>query len=288
MPLSNVLRLDRFQQAVFDALSDSLGSGVDVGWAYGQAAFEQRGADLVDLTMANGPSQWTRKRMRGRPLLPFDDITIKVSAAVLDMRNIVRINDFAFFTDVLLGESPEDVRDALVTAINADSDNDPWTAAPAIAVDELVITPAAFGSIFSLELVGDLTAPSQTISGNAGLLTRGTRVFTIQIQCFSKGREPRNGAWNLMGNVLATFEAEEYIEAMRALGVSVWDKGIATDISAIAGANWESRVTVDVQMTMQSVFVRPVEAIETVEIDFTALNSEGLVIGTETTIISAP
>lgn len=288
MALGTVLRLDRFQQAIFDALSDSLGSGIDVGWAYGQAAFEQRGADLVNLKMSGGPSQWTRKRKRGRPILPFDDVTLKVTAAVPDTRNTIRVNDFAFFKDVVSVDSPETVRDALVVLLNADPTNDPWVATPAAAVDELVITPNSFGDIFSLELVGDLAAVSQTLSGNAGLLTRGTRVFDIEIECFSKGREPRNGAWNIMSKVLATFEAEEYIETMRAFGVSVWDKGVATDISAIAGANWESRATIDVQMTMQSVFVRPVEAIETVGIDFTALNSEGTIIDTQTTIVSTP
>lgn len=287
MPIASPIRLDRLQEGVFTILGDAV-SPAQVGWAYGQGAFESMPGDLVNVTMSSGPTQWARKAKRGSILLPFDTITIEVTQAVIDTRNLIRVNGIDYFIDTQVAMTVEDIRDTLVVALNSDPDNDPWTAAAGVPVDELVITPNFLGSVFSLELVGDLVGVSQTISGDAVLVTKGTRVFTLGIESFSKSREPRNGAWNLTSKVLAAFEAEDYIETLAGFGVGVWDKGTATDISAIAGANWESRVAVDVQVAMKSVFVRPVDQIETVEIDLTVLSDENTVIDTETIIVSSP
>lgn len=285
MPISDPLRLDRLQKGVFSVLEDAM-APADVGWAYGQAAFEQRGADLVNITMSNGPSYWTQKSVRGLPIQPFDDITIDVTAATADVRDVISVNCIDYFVDVI-AQTPEQIRDEFIVLLNADA-GDPWAVTPGGNPSELVLTPTSFGDVWSIELTGELAALSQTLSGEIALLTQGTRVFTITIECFSKNRFPRNGAWSLMSKIEGVFEAEEYIQTLDSFGVAVWDKGIATDISAIAGANWESRVTLDVQMAMRSALVRPVDQIETVQGTINALGDESTIIATQTFTVAAP
>jgi len=286
MPIDQPLRLDRLQLGVFGVLSAALPSST-VGWAYGQAAFEGLTPELVNVQMANGPSYWTQKGKRSRVFQPFDSVTLDVTGSTSGVRNIVRVNgiDNAVDGDGLL--DPEGIRDALVVLLNADT-NDPWTAAPGGAPSELVLTPDSLGTIYSLELAGELAALSQVISSSAARITQGTRVFTITIECFSKDREPRNGAWSLMSTIEGVFEDEDHIETLNSFGVSVWDKGIAADISAIAGANWESRVTLDVQMAMRSALVKAVSTIETVNATINVKGDFGTIIATQTFTVAVP
>lgn len=286
MPLDSPIRLDRLQRGMFEALSDAL-SPATVGWSYGQAAFEGVGDELVSLQMASGPSYWTQKHKRGRLILPFDSLTLEVTDATPTTRDIVTVNGIDHAVDVV-AQTPEQIRDELLALLNADPANDPWSAAAGGSPSELVITPSSFGSVFSVELFGELAEVSQTTSGDAALLTEGTRVFTITIQCFSKSREPRNGAWSLMSRVESVFETEEYVQQLDAYGLGLWDKGIATDISAIAGANWESRVTLDVEVAMRSAQVRPVDQIETVQATINARGDDGNIIATTTFTVASP
>lgn len=285
MPIVNPLRLDRLERGVFSVV-DSVMSPATTTWAYGQATFEQVGPNLVNIQPANGPSYWSQKGKRGRVIVPFDDITLDVTGATASVRNVIKVNNIDFFVDGDGVLDAEGIRDAFLVLLNADPTNDPWTAAAGGAPSELVVTPNSFGSVFSLELVGELAALSQTLSGEAALLTEGTRVWTFTIECFSKDRTLRGGAWSLMSTIEGIFESEEHIETLNSFGVAVWDKGLATDISAIAGANWETRVTLDVQFAMRSAKVEAVDQIETVQGIIRALSGSGTIITTQSFTVS--
>ena len=87
----------------------------------------------------------------------------------------------------------------------------------------------------------------------------------INVQAYSKSREPRLGAWALIQRALAVVQSEDYVETMRALGVGVWTKGVVTDLTAIAGAHWETRASFDLSIAAKAVWVREVGRIETVK-----------------------
>lgn len=287
MPIAQPLRLDRLTKGIFSVVN-SVVSPATVGWSYGQSAFEQRGADLVNIQPANGPTMWSQNGKRGRVIVPFDSITLDVTGSTSGTRNVIKSNNIDFFVDGDGVLDAEGIRDAFLTLLNADPTNDPWIAAAGVNPSELVITPNSFGSVFSLEIVGELAAVSQTLSDEAALLTEGTRVWTFTIECFSKDRTLRGGAWSLMSTIEGIFESEEHIETLNSFGVAVWDKGLATDISAIAGANWETRVTLDVQFAMRSAKVEAVDQIETVQGIINALSSGGSIIATQTFNVATP
>jgi hypothetical protein len=91
-----------------------------------------------------------------------------------------------------------------------------------------------------------------------------------------------------MSRIESIFETADYVDTLSEYGIGIWNKGIATDISAIAGANWESRVTIDVQMAMRSALVRPVDQIETVLGTINALGSGGSIISTTSFVATPP
>jgi len=287
MPLGNPLRLDRFQRGLMAVVKDAMGPGVSVTWAMGQAVFESLESEIVAISLPNGPGYFNQNHARATTILPFDDITIDVTGATAGTRNIIAINciDYAVDADGVLTD--EDIRDAFVTLLNADPD-DPWSAANGPSSTELVITPDSFGAIWSLELLGQLAATGQTVSGDAASLTQGTRVMTAQFQCFSKNRTIRGCAAALMSRIQSIFESPNYTSQLSGWGIGVWDKGPSVDISAIAGANWESRYSMDVQMAMRSAIVEPVDQIETINATLLIDCPPGTTIATEQFTVTAP
>jgi hypothetical protein len=71
---------------------------------------------------------------------------------------------------------------------------------------------------------------------------------------------------------LATVQSEDYISTTRHFGVGVWTKGVVSDLSAIAGAQWETRASFDLSIAAKAVWVRPVDRVESVN---ATLNTAG-------------
>lgn len=262
MTLSLPLRLDRVQRALFETLGDAV-APVRVAWAYSEETFESVPDEgLIDLTMIGGPQPFIRSGKRGSILNAVDAITITVDS-VGTGRYVIRLNDFSYFTDGVGGDTTTTIRDRLRDAINADpletaTASDAGASGLTLAADEL-------GGLRSLTLSGALSAGPPTLDGRSVLVTEGAQNMLINVQAFSPCREPRNGAWALIQRALAVVQSEDYVETMRALGVGVWTKGVVTDLTAIAGAHWESRASFDLSIAAKAVWVREVDRIETVK-----------------------
>jgi hypothetical protein len=106
----------------------------------------------------------------------------------------------------------------------------------------------------------------------------------VNVQAYSKGREPRTGAWALLQRALGAVQSEDYVSTMRQFGVGVWTKGVVSDLSAIAGAHWETRASFDLSIAAKAVWVRPVDRVESVN---ATLNTAGPATQTVFTV-SAP
>jgi hypothetical protein len=259
------LRLDRIQRALFENLSDAV-APVRVAWGYNEQTFESVPDEgLVDLRMIGGPSPFIRSGKRGTLLNAADSITITVDAVEVGKRYIVRLNGFDYRTDAVALDTVTTIRDRLRDAINAD-ELETATALDAGA-DGLTLAADSLGGLRSLQLVGALTSDPPVLNGASVLVVEGTQTMLVNVQAFSKGREPRSGAWAIVQQLLAALQSEDYVEAMRRLGVGVWTKGIATDLSAIAGAHWETRASFDLTVAARAVWVRPISRIETIDLE---------------------
>lgn len=281
---SGVIRLDRFQTALVEVLDDALGANVNVGWSYGEALWDSNfpTGDAVNLTMVNGPSFHNQSAARGIVFIPPTVVTITVDTATTGVRYILTINEFDYFYDAVVIDTVDTIRGDLVAQVNLDSES-PYTAATAVPAGEFTVTPDTTGSIWQMSLSSLMTGVP-TLNTQAVLKTTGTRRFTVALGCFSKGRSPRQGAWDIVARCQAALTSPTYAQVFDRYGVGVWGKGPAVDLSDLAGGHWESRVSFDVDLAMKSTFTTDVEQIETINttINFT------LPTGTETFTVTKP
>lgn len=269
MSLPLPMRLDRIQRVIVAVLRDALGSdsgGPLVLFGYSQAAWETTVPDsgLVLLTIVGGPTPNIRAHARGTLLNPPDSVGILVPSADPG-RYIIRLNGFSYFTDFQAGDTPSTIRDRLVAAIEAD---DLETAtATATGPGDLDLIPDTLGGIWSLQVSPNLSAHDLITGPDSVLLTEGSHTMLVQIQSFSKGREPRNGAWAIQNRALAALQSPDYASTLQDEGgIGLWGKGVLIDLSAIAGGEWESRVSSDLTMAAKAVWVRPVDRVDSTEI----------------------
>lgn len=266
------IRLDRVQRGLFEVFSSAL-APVGVAWGYNEASYQTLPANLAILTMIGGPQPWNRSGKRGAVILPATSATVTITAATLGALYLVRVNGIAYSHEAAAGETVSDVRDALVTAMNADP-GATFTATPS-GLDGLAMAPTEGGGLRTIEIVGPISPGVVVLDSQAYLVTRGTQTALINFQSYSKGREVRNGAWSITASALATMQTESFVETLRGWGVGLWSKGAPTDLSAITSGHWESRVSFDFTVSMVAEWVDPVDTIETVTAEITALNPDG-------------
>jgi hypothetical protein len=278
------VRLDRVQQGIFDLVRTAV-DPTEVHWDYTEPAFEQLPAAMVGLRMIGGPGAWIRKGKRGTVLTPITSVVLTVASVLVGKRYIIVLNDHDFFTDAVGGDTVDTIRDRLRDLITADG-------LDATAVDAgagaITLAQTSLGSIRSLALVGSLTAAAPTVSSASVLLLEGTRTMLINAQAFSKTQEPFGGAWSVISQVEEALMTEDLIQDLTALGVLVWGKTAPIDLSAIAGAHWETRASMDFTLSARSYSVRPVDTIETVDVDLTAKDVDGTTLATSTITVVSP
>jgi len=282
--IGSPIRLDRLQRSIVEVLDDALGPDVGVGWAYGEGLWNSNfpSGQAVNITMVSGPSFHNTNGVQGVPFIPPSSILVTIDTAVEATRYRIVINDYSYFYDALLGDTVDTIRDALVALIVADVDS-PYVAVADVPAGEMTVVPSIDGNIWQMHVSAGISAVP-TLAAQAVLKTQGTRVFTVALGCFSKGRSPRTGAWNLAARCQAALVSPEHSKIFEAYDVGVWGKGPATDLTDLQNGHWESRVSFDVTLAMRSTFTTPVEQIESVAVQL-LFNNPAL---TQTFIVLKP
>ena len=264
MTILSPIRLDRFQRALVEVLDGALGADASVGWAYGEALWDDNfpTGNLVNLTLVQGPTFHTKDGAAGSVLIPPTVVGLVVDVATVGVRYVTVINDYSYFYDAIALDTVDDIRTGLVAAIVADTES-PYTAAATGAPGGYTVTPDATGSIWQMS-VSVLQTATPTLNTQAVLKVQGTRRMSVAVGCFSKGRSPRTGAWDIAARCQAAFTSPQYAQTFSRYGVGVWGKGPAVDLSDLAGGHWESRVSFDVDFAMQSTHTEAVGQVETI------------------------
>jgi hypothetical protein len=291
MSLPLPIRLDRLQLGLDQVLTDALDTangGPEVLWAYGQAVWEANVPDagLVSLSMVGGPQPWNRSGKRGTLLNAAESIDVTVDSLEVGKRYSVYLNGFQYFTDATGADTVTTVRDRLRDQINAD-DLETATASD-VSADTFRLTADSLGGMRTLRVVGALSTSNLVLDGDSVLVTEGTQTMLVNVQAFSKEREPRLGAWATIARVQAAFQSEDYIETLSRQGVGVWGKGPPTDLSAITGGAWETRVSFDLTLAAQAAWVRPISRIEAVQVAFTGTLEDGTPVASSTFTVNSP
>jgi len=255
------VRLDRLQTALFQALGSV---APDVLWTYGQPPREQISSDLLTLSLTTGPSLNLRRSRRGYVLQPATSVVVRVTAATVGVRNVLRLNGFDYYRDTIGGDTLTTIRDAMLLDVAA---GEPVVTAAADGADGILLTAPTLGDIRTLQLLGDLgndapvfpAAPADSV-----LVTEGHSLHLVTVQGFSKQREPFNGAWSLCDAALDILQSDAGVELLNRYDLGLLNKGPVVNLSAIAGGNWETRAAFDLTIAMPSVSVEQIQTIETV------------------------
>jgi hypothetical protein len=236
--------------------------------------------------MVAGPGITNTGGKRGTTLNPITTVDITVDSAAADIRSGIVLNDYDYATDSVGGDTVDTIAERLVALVNGD-DLETATATD-LTGGVLQLGEDFLGGIRSLSIYGSLSASNVVRSADNVLVTEGTQTMLVNVQAYSTGRSPRSGAWGVIQQCLAAFQTEDMVETLRAQGVGIGNKTQPIDLSAIAGANWESRVSADITLTARAAWVRPVDIIETVDETIVAKGPTGDTLATETLSVSAP
>lgn len=255
-----MIRLDRLQLGFVEAF----GPLAATVWTHQEQP--KAISDLLSLSLVAGPTSHLQSHAFGEMLLPADSVLVTVTAAVVARRDIVRLNGFDYFHDVVGGDTITIVRDALLASIQVGETE--FVAAAASGANAILLTAAFLGGLRSLTLLGDLTASGQTFSDEAVLERRATETCLVGVQAFSKSRTVRGGAASLAHAARSRLQRVSVSEALARFGIAVWDKGSINDLSAIAGGHWETRAGFDLTIGMPSIEIDPVYQLETVNMNF--------------------
>lgn len=280
------VRLDRIQRALWTVFNDAV-SPNGVHWDFGHGTHEALGRAFVGLRLISGPSVSERSAVRGRLVVPAQQILLTVDAATADTRNSVYLNGYQYFYDVQAGDTVTDIRDALLAQINDGEAYNSTATASASGADSILLGASFQGGIYSLQYQGEMST-SGLIEDEPVLVTEGSSLMTIEVQTFSKDRELRNGAMTLASQCLAALQSPAYAEYLTREGIGIQTKSPLTDLTALAGGRWETRMTFDFTLSTPSTFVSPVETIDQVLASASIQNALGATVSTADITVTAP
>jgi hypothetical protein len=254
--------IDRLQRGLFTALS---GVADVVSWAGGE---QPRGTgSLLSLAIA-GSSSRVLSVLR---LYPADAAEIQVGTVEPGDLAAVDLNGYRVRHHVSTTETPEDVRDALMVRL---AQAETGIGVSPVGTDTIALSASSVsGSIWSLAAVGVATVVEDSVATmtDAVEVTFSRELYAVEFEAFSRLREPRHSAHGIITQARARIASQNHVDALSLLGVQAWTVGDAVDISAIAGAHWESRARLAVECALRAVSVEAVSTIESATIAIEAV-----------------
>jgi hypothetical protein len=194
----------------------------------------------------------------------IDDATITIApvapavAIVEGDAAIVEVNKIRFRYDVGAGDTPEIVRDALLSALAGE----PGIVAVPLGSDSMTLVPMSLGGLWHVSGAGVASADVAD-SGEILSLTAGLYMMRIELQAF--GRPPMD-AQSLAAGAQHALLTDAVSEHLREYGIGLGARNAAiTDLSAIAGGYWESRAAFVFEAIMLGATARPIDPIENVQ-----------------------
>jgi hypothetical protein len=261
MPIYVPIRLDRMQLAMVQVLED--GVGVPVHWANTEPSHESLPTDYLVLSMPFPPMPFSRQGARGKSKEVVSTIDLQIDSAVEGFLYSITLNHFQYATTGLAADTPTAIRDRLVTLIEADL-LEPVTASD-VGADIVRLTADFDGAIRALEISSELSVVDRVVADNIVTLTEGTQMLTVNVEAYSKGQSPMDGAVALLARAYAVFQSPDYVRTLNAYGVGVWEKGIPTSVPVVVGGQWETQDTFELTLSMSAAWVRPADHIDSVE-----------------------
>jgi len=244
----------------------ALGPSTSVSWVYGEISFDSLPNDFVSLSILSGPLPARNRFPSGSPcVFPPSIIDFSIDAVSIGSLDRITINEVDYSHDVGALDTVTIIRDAILALMVADAEYVSWTAV-ALGADAIRVTSPVTG-IFQAGYLGDISHVA-TYHATSVQIRESSKTFNIQIQAFSKSREPYNGAWSMISQIQDAIMTQSVIDSLYDdYGIVLHDP-VSNDpqnLSALAGPNWETRANLDLKVNLASTISVAVDYFDAVE-----------------------
>lgn len=253
--------IERLQRGLYEALS---GVADDVAWAGGEQPRDV--GSLLSLSIEASSS----RVLSQLSLFPAESLEIEITDATEGALVAIDLNGFTMRHTVPAAATIETVRDAVMARLEL---VEPDITVAAVGTDKIALSSDdAAGRIWGFAASGaaEVVEDSTAILDDAVAVTFSRETYEVTLEAFSRSREPRRSAHAIITEARARLRSLSHLEALALWGTQLWVESDAFDISAIAGAHWESRVRLPIQAAIRAVSVEPVHVIESAEIEVVA------------------
>lgn len=258
------VRLGRMQAAFVSAFDAILGAAPQVLWAYAEVPRPASTTDLVRLQLLSGPSYvGSFSDDEAFDMLPTSS-EIEITGITTGLRYWVNLNGYPYWHDAVLGDDSDDVRDALIAKLNA-TDAEETATATSGGTGKITLTPDVPGGIQLLE-VSPTAQMTITHGGTERIrVITGERQSTINVQCFAHSAQLSDSAHSMATQLIAGLDLASVRAIFDAAGVSIMAVGPTADLTALAGAHFETRAQFSLNILQKSVLTEQISTIETVQ-----------------------
>jgi hypothetical protein len=249
------------QEALVSVIKEALGSGQLVYWAYQE--FPRDSGDIVRLQLVSPPAHdqsFVDERITTE--LP-QTATVTISSATIGRRYWIELNGYLYTYDAV-STSVDAVKSALIAAIEADAEERATASDGGVGIVDL--TEDIPGGIFSLS-VGPAAQVAKANGAKVPVqVITGERVMTVSVGCFSHSREMITSAFAMSARIRSALDLQSSREFLANANASITNVSTSVDLSAIAGADYETRDQFSITMRMRAVITEEIGIIETVEV----------------------
>lgn len=267
MPVPSPVRLRALQAALVELVDSFVPASSSVLWGWQQHHRDTSSNVRVEIRTLTGPTP-IGSGGRGTIYMGPASATITVSAATAGVRSGVEVNGLDVFEDAILGDTTTTIRDRLrarFDALIADGDLD-MTAANSGAAG-IVLTPAVLGGLYSLRLVGDMTA---ALGSEAPYKLKAVdHAITVELQAYVRRTSgqplsPRNGAEDVVARIGAGLERDATADRLARDGFGLVGRTPPVNLDALSGGEIESRAAFDLTLLAPGVVWEPVQTVGSV------------------------
>lgn len=245
------VRLDRLERGLFEAL----GSVADE-FAHAHGGQPRGAGSLLECRVLGGPSKRQASEVHGGTIRARAmSGTVTITDAVEAERYVVRLDGFRHVVDVPALATVTTVRD-LILASMVEREAGRVTA-EASGADAIDLTPAGVGALWDLSVLGDIETELVYQESEWCRVAEVNERVTIELQAYSHTASLEGGASTVLNAARARLADRAVLAGLNEYGVSVATQGRVVPLTAIAGGRWESRASLDVELTVRAAYIWP-------------------------------
>lgn len=273
--MSTYVRWDLLERGWTQAVTDA--TGVTAIWDYGNADYSDLQPQWVASRVFSGPQFEHRPMGQGRTIPNVTSATLQITASTAG-RYGISVNGHGAWLNVAGTETITEIRDALLAllVVSCGEENTPT----ASSTDSILIAQSGAGSLRRIELTGPISLSASTTSG-AVKVSEGSMLVSLEVQAFSaEARSPSASAVPIQARIASMWRNAAILRNLAEYGVKPREMGTAQDLTDIPGANWESRISRIVGISIPGAEAVEVTTITDLSLDLVVRNVAGATVET--------